>query len=155
MRLTPVHHPLQRDLWVTRNEKSKAMGVGRGRSSEIVVDARTRMVVVMVKWAGRRDGRLKKERRKIKGGGEGEGEQQARQPKSKMQIHSTNHYRWQASLLLKKRKEKPVYGPPARGFEGNSRSPEGEFTPHAVNACWCVLPPARLPRHALYVAIHR
>lgn len=59
-----------------------------------------------------------------------------------MQIHSTNHYRWQASLLLKKRKEKkPVYGPPARGFEGNSRSPEGEFTPHAVNACRCILPP--------------
>ena len=68
------------------------------------------------------------------------GEEQARQPKSKMQIHSTNHYRWQASLLLKKRKEKPVDGPPARGFEGSSRFPEGEFTPHAVNACWCVLP---------------
>lgn len=60
---------------------------------------------------------------------------QAQQPKSKMQIHSTNHYRRQASLLLKKRKEKPVYGPPVRGFGGNPSSPEGEFTPYAVNAC--------------------
>jgi hypothetical protein len=60
---------------------------------------------------------------------------QAQQPKSKMQIYSTNHYRRQASLLLKKRKEKPVYGPPVRGFGGNPGSPEGEFTPHAVNAC--------------------
>jgi len=59
----------------------------------------------------------------------------AQQPKSKMQIYSTNHYRRQASLLLKKRKEKPVYGPPVRGFGGNPGSPEGEFTPHAVNAC--------------------
>ena len=83
------------------------------------------------------------------------GEEQARQPKSKMQIHSTNHYRWQASLLLKKRKEKPVDGPPARGFEGSSRFPEGEFTPHAVNACWCVLPRSLFATLSLCVAIRR
>lgn len=76
----------------------------------------------------RRREREKEEKRESDG-------EEAQQPKSKMQIYSTNHYRRQASLLLKKRKEKPVYGPPVRGFGGNPRSPEGEFTPHAVNAC--------------------
>lgn len=78
-------------------------------------------------------GRERKKGRESERERESDGE--AQQPKSKMQIYSTNHYRRQASLLLKKRKEKPVYGPPVRGFGGNPRSPEGEFTPHAVNAC--------------------